>query len=620
MVIESEGAWSGTDNSFSRTGTRAVYDDVERLNRWTVGDLIPQGRGFQGFQDVAGVGVARSYSLLDPQRNVAPRGGRTFTLDREATVEAFVNGRSVRTIRLQPGTYDVSDFPFVQGANDVELVITDDVGRRDVIAFSLFIDRTQLAPGLSEYALYAGVLSERRDGDIEYSDDLAVSGFYRRGLTENLTVGGNFQYAQDSALVGGEFVWGSPLGTLGGDVAYSHLEAGSGWAANLSFERLMLDDAGGTSFMATLEARSRRFGAVGQLAPDNPYSFAASVSMNRAFGDSAFVGAQARYAKGRGSFDDESSVRLSYGRRLDDATSLIFDTDWSDGVRGEDVGFRVALVRRFGGSDSGRVEYDSRSERARVGYQASGGRGVGAWSASGNLDFGPDSHGLNASGFYAANRADLGLAHSTAYSQVTDDITDQRTSLRMGTSIAYAGGSFALGRPISDSFVIVRPYEGARDVALEVEPSPEGYYARSGMLGPALYGQVSSYSPRTVIYDAPEAPGNFDLGQGALRLLAPYRAGYVVTVGSDYNVTAVGRLLTPSGEPLPLIAGVVVELGGEGRRVDLFTNRQGQFGMSGLKAGRWRIEMPGTPPLIYELDVPESPDGIARLGELTPVR
>lgn len=619
VVIESEGAWSGTDNAFSRSGTRAVYDDVDRLNRWIVGDLVPQGRGFQGMQDLAGVSVARSYSMMDPQRNVAPRGGRTFTLDREATVEAFVNGRAVRTIRLAPGSYDVSDFPFVQGSNDVDLVITDDSGRRDVISFSLFVDRTQLAPGLSEYALHAGVLSSRRGSGVDYSDDFAFSGFYRFGFSENLTLGANFQYAQESALVGGEFVWGSSWGTLGGDVAYSSLDAGDGWATNLSYERLVQDGEGGMSIMATVETRSRRFGAVGQLTPDNPFSFSAAVSMNRSFGESAFVGLQARYAQGRGVYEDETSLRFSYGRRVGAATSLVFDIDWADGQRGEDVGFRVAMVRRFGASASGRIEYDNHSERVRLGYQTSGGRGVGAWSAAGNLDLGDDRQGLNASGFYTANRADLGLAHSTAYSMTTNDISDQRTSMRIGTAFAFAGGAFAVGRPISDGFVIVRPYEGAREVAIEVEPSPEGYYARSGRLGPALYGQVSAYSPRTVMFDAAEAPAGFDIGQGALRLLAPYRAGYVVTVGSDYNITAVGRLMKADGEPLALISGVAIEIGGEERRVDIFTNRQGQFGMSGLKAGRWRIEMIGSPPVIYELNVPETPEGVARMGDLTPV-
>ncbi|MBI1405000.1 MAG: fimbria/pilus outer membrane usher protein [Caulobacter sp.] len=621
-VLEGEATWSGRDGEgFSREGTRLVYDDIPRLNRWVAGDLLQQTRGFQGVQDVAGLSVTRTYALLDPQRNVAPRGGRSFTLERESTVEAFVNGNSVRTIRLQPGTYDVSDFPFVQGSNDVQLVIQDDTGQREVVSFSIFIDRTQLAPGLSEYAFYAGVQSNRLNGDIAYSSDLAASGFYRRGVSENLTLGANFQYVKQSAMVGGEFVWGSPLGTVGGDLAFSQLDGvGDGWAVNISYERLVQDVSGGLSFLATVEARSAQFGAPGQLNPQNPYSFNGSVSINKSFGETSFAGAQFRYAKGRGAFEDEKSIRVTYGRRLSQRYSMAFDVDWADGGYARGTTFRISLVRRFGTSGSARAEYDSRDSRARIGYQTSGGQGVGAWSAAANLDTGKDASGLNGSLSYAANRADLGLAHSTAYSQTTNEITDQRTSVRVATGIAFADNQAAIGRPISDGFVIVRPYEGGKDIAIEVDPTPEGAYARSGALGPALYGQISAYSPRTITFDAPSAPSGFDVGKGALRVFPPYRAGYVATVGSDYGITAVGRLLDNDGAPITLIAGVAIEQGGEGRRVEIFTNRSGSFGASGLKAGRWRIEMPGDPPLVYEFVVKDAPNGIARTGDLRPVR
>lgn len=619
VVLESEGNWRSTDSRFSRDGTRLVYDDIEHLNRWVGGDLLPQARGFQGVQDMAGVSVERTYSLLDPQRNITPRGGRSFTLDREATVEAYVNGRVARTMRLQPGSYDVSDFPFVQGSNDVELVISDDTGRREVLSFSVFIDRTQLAPGLSEYGFYAGVSSARADDRIDYSSDPAASGFYRRGISENLTLGGNFQYANSGGVVGAEAVWGTALGTLGGDVAFSQLDdVGSGWATNLSFERLQQSPGGGSSISATLEARSRRFGAPSQLAPDNRYLLNAVLAYNRSFGDSTFIGGQLRYAMAREGVEDESTVRISYGRRLGDTFNIVIDADWTSGGFSDGAGVRVGLVKRFGSTGSARAEYDSQSERGRLGYQTSGGQGVGAWSAAGTLEGGADSYAFNGSAAYAANRADISVAHNTGYSVTSNDIVDQRTSLRGATSIAFADGAFAIGRPITDGFAIVRPYRGASNVRLEVEPSPEGYYARTGVLGPALYGQVGSYSPRSIIFDAPNAPPAFDIGSGSTRVLAPYRAGYLINVGSDYGVTAIGRLLSADGQPLTFLSGKATEQGGEGRVVDIFTNRQGVFGASGLKAGRWRIEMLGG--TSYDLTIPETQDGIARVGDLSPTR
>ena len=116
----------------------------------------------------------------------------------------------------------------------------------------------------------------------------------------------------------------------------------------------------------------------------------------------------------------------------------------------------------------------------------------------------------------------------------------------------------------------------------------------------------------------PDATAGLDIGTGSIRMLAPYRAGYVVTVGSDYNILAVGRL-TSGGEAVALKVGFATEIGGDGRRVEFFTNRQGRFGVSGLRPGRWRVEMTGEPPLVYELTIPESDSGVARLGDLNPV-
>jgi outer membrane usher protein len=618
FVLEGEAEWDGQASRFLRNGTRLVYDDARHLLRWTAGDLVTENRGFQGTLDIAGIGISRSYALLDPRRNVAPRGGQTFTIQRDSTVQAVVNGRTIRELRLQPGTYNVSDFPFAEGANDVQLVIVDAAGQREVISFTTYIQRTQLAPGLSEFSLNAGVLTTRNDG-VHYSNDLAFTGFYRRGISEALTLGANFQYAGNSYLVGGEAVVGTPFATIGGDVAVSHIAgAGNGWAANFSIERVGQGANGGSSLIAAIELRSRRFGAVGQLLPDNPYRFTATLSYNRAFGASAFGGVQLRYSGGRGTVSDERSARVSVGHRIGRLLDVVIDGEYSRGARGEDAGARFSLVRRFGDRTSARAEYDSQDHNLLLGLQSSGGYGVGAWSGVANLDIGRDSYTLNASGNYTANRADIGLAHTAAYSPASNSIVDERTSLRIGTSIAFAGGTFAIGRPISDSFAIMRPHSHNDDFAIIVEPSQGSYQARSGALGPALYGEIGSYAPRTLTYDVPNASAGLDIGTGSIRVLPPYRAGYVVTVGSDYNLLVVGRL-TAGGDALALKVGYATEVGGERRRVEFFTNRQGSFGISGLRPGHWRLEIAGPPPVVYELDIPQSPSGVVRIGDLTPV-
>jgi outer membrane usher protein len=102
-------------------------------------------------------------------------------------------------------------------------------------------------------------------------------------------------------------------------------------------------------------------------------------------------------------------------------------------------------------------------------------------------------------------------------------------------------------------------------------------------------------------------------------MFPPYRSGYRLVVGSDYSITAIGRLLDGDGQPLALIAGGATEVAKPGQPpVVLFTNRTGRFGASGLRPGRWRIEMGTTPPTVYFLDVPASAEGFVKAGDLKP--
>src|SRR3546814_5097814 len=67
-----------------------------------------------------------------------------------------VNCQLMRRVRLDPGPYDLSDFPTGYGANDVRLNIVDDTGKAETLRFNMFFDQNQLAAGRSEFALYAG--------------------------------------------------------------------------------------------------------------------------------------------------------------------------------------------------------------------------------------------------------------------------------------------------------------------------------------------------------------------------------------------------------------------------------------------------------------------------------
>lgn len=623
VVAESNAIWQpgATGPDFQRLGSRLVYDDTDHLIRFSAGDLETQARGFQTAPDIAGVSIFRSYSVLSPQQIVRPRGDRTFRLDRPSTVEVLVNGQQVRRLQLAPGNYDLRDFPIAQGANDIRLNVLDDAGRTEVLRFNMFLDQTQLAKGLSEFGLYAGVKAPLGPSGPRYSNDWIVSGYYRRGISDSLTLGGNFQADAQGQMGGIEAVFGTAIGTFGTQAAVSHTKGvGDGYALQATFQR-QIQRAGGRndSFNLFFETRSAKFAPVTFFLPNNPYAWEAGGGYSHAFTDAIYAAVDARFSKGRGAERDVHSYRLSAGWRITGNATLTAEARYQRDRLGNDVSGFLSLTVRLGRYSSLRGEFDSRDNRFRTSYQTLHGSGVGSYNVTADMDRSDAGGDVSVNANYFANRAELGVSHFGTFTRGFGSSVAQRTTFRLGTSLALADDSFSIGRPIYDSFAVVAPHKSLGDADVVLEPSPYGRVANTGALRSAVMPALSSYAERTVPVDVQNAPPGTDIGQGSFRLFPAYRSGYKLTVGSDYNVTAIGTMLSSDGEPVSLVTGQATELRHPKRPpVTVFTNRQGRFGATGLAPGKWRIEMLDDRKSVFVIDIAADAKGIVKLGEIKP--
>lgn len=622
VVLETQGVWSpGADTEFQRQGSRLVYDDLKNVVRWSAGDLLPVARSYQAAPNMAGLSFQRSYSALQPQLISRPRGARSFALTRPSVVEVYINGQSVRRLQLQPGNYNLSDFPFTQGANDVRLAIIDDTGRTEVLRFNIFFDQSQLAAGLSEFGFYAGVKSELDVDGPNYSDDWVASGFYRRGLDDNLTVGANFQADSISSLVGVEAVVATDIGVFGAQAAVSDIDNfGKGFSSAVTYQRVIQRaDGQADALNLSVEYRSEDFGPVGTFLPVNPFSFEVAGGYTHAFSDNIYAGVDFRHSFGRDLQEDVTNVRTTFGWRLTASANLTADVIYEDGILGRNTAGLLSLTYRIGRYSSARAEYDTRDDRARVGFQTLRGQGVGSYNASVDMERANFGSGLNANLNYIANRAEMGVSHFGTFENMFGSALDERTSFRLGGSLAVADGAVALGRPIYDSFAMVRPHRTLNGAAIEVQPTPDGYIAASGPMGAGVAPNMASYTDQTITIDAPDADIGADLGQGSFKLYPPYRAGYLLTVGSDYYVSALGVMLDADGAPLSMVSGTAHEVGAPDREpITVFTNRVGRFSLNGLRPGRWEIRMLGDQPATYAIDVPENAENVIRFDALRP--
>lgn len=617
------------DPGVTRTGSRLIYDDLNRGTRLVVGDQSNPTRSFLGSNPGMAISLSSSSNQFTP--DVQPRnpGEQTVTVLRPSTIEAIVNNRSVRTFRVEPGVYRFSDFPFAQGANDLRLEITDDSGGREVVSSSLFFERTLLEPGQSEFNVTGGLEAGVDTSGLSYDADKPfVSGYYTTGINERLTLGVSGQATNEGMLGGVEARIAMASGILAMDAAVSSREDTSeGFAANIAYAMRPAPDAiNPVGVGITVQYVSDGFSSVFGEAGSSPFEWQFGASLSRALGPMTSLNGSFRHAIGHDSDEIASSALVSITRRFGAAGALSLEADFTKDSDDEDWGLRLGYVHRLGDRSSARFDYATANNQMGLAWLNSGGQGVGATTTSIELRHNDDVlSGVAAIG-RVGNWIDGGLSHSLAYTSATSQVQDQRTSARFATALAYADGALAISRPINGGFAIFVPDASLNGAAVEVEPSENGFEARSFAGLPAVANNLSAYALRQVSYGVPDAPLGYDIGSGSVAMRAPYRGGYLVRIGSDYNQSAVGRLVFADGSPAALLSGFASEASGDAdspdqrQPVQLFTNAAGRFGVTGLRAGTWYIDLQSDTTIRFVLTIPENAAGIFDVGTITESR
>lgn len=265
------------------------------------------------------------------------------------------------------------------------------------------------------------------------------------------------------------------------------------------------------------------------------------------------------------------------------------------------------------------ANYNSRRDDFRALMSRSYEDRVGSWGYDIGVRRSQGDMGVDASASYVGNRL-FARGFVTSSGRGLSGIDDNPVArVQIGTAVAFADGVAAIGRPISDSFVIARPHadlEGEQ-VLLGSSVRQGSIEAMSGALGPALSGRLSSYNRQTIIYDLANGSAGIDIGSGIETVLPPYRSGYRLTVGTGATVTAFGFLNLSSGRA-ELVSGTVTSIDDpEFEAQPFFTNSVGRFAVIGLKPGHSYEVRLFEPNATYRIDVPADSDTLLQLNEVT---
>ena len=242
-----------------RLDTTWQHDYVDRRTSLRIGDAQSGLNAFGGGIHFTGVQLATNFGT-DPYFRTFPTPSIQGSANQPSLVDIYVNNALVASQNVGAGPIALTQLPVVTGAGQVQLVVTDVLGRRQVVTEQYYASPMLLKRGLSDYSYEAGF--ERRNYGTASGDygPYVVLGSERLGISDRLTgeAHGEFSKGLHMLSIGANVALGS-AGVLSAAAAESGSAAGngSGWV-------LGYDYAGrGFGFGGRVQVDSDRFRQVG---------------------------------------------------------------------------------------------------------------------------------------------------------------------------------------------------------------------------------------------------------------------------------------------------------------------------------------------------------------------
>ncbi len=548
-----------------RLDTSWTVDDPLHLRRLRLGDGITRGGAFGRALRFAGAQWGTDFSL-QPDIVTFPLPGVTASAALPSAVDVYVDGTLRAHQDVDAGPFQLERIPVITGGGQIQLVVTDLLGRSSVYRYDFYASQQLLRAGLDDYTVEAG--SERRDygrESLHYGDAFAA-GTWRRGLSDWLTGELHAEASADRQVYGAGAAYLLPyLGVLGGGLAFgsgdSHgLELSAGlerntpaWSYGASYTRTprslrRVGEIEPASLQRTVVRGSRQLAGLGSLSlawledrgPDGTRLRGFS------FGGNARLWHQGALAVG--GFADVSDHQRS---------SLYANLSWTFG-RTLSGG---ASWQRNDGDDVERVSV----QRARL-------ESIG-WDAGAYVEHGASTR--------VGGSAALTDPRAIVRTDVERDADGSAVRVGLRSGVVGLGPDWFWTRPTSGPFAVVET-GGAEAVRIYDENRLAGTTGADGRL---LVPDLRPYEPRRIAIADSDFAIDARLDETARRIEAPGYGGIRVRLGAPAAAARRIRLRLADGRPPP--PGSDVAAAGLAPR---FTGRGGELLLDG-RPGNYALDV-----------------------------
>ncbi len=582
-----------------RLDTSWTRDFPERMTTLRVGDSISSTGSWGRSVRFGGIQYGTNFNT-QPTLVTTPLLSAKGDAIVPSTVDVFVNGQPVASEQVQPGPFEIDGVPAVNGAGQMQVVVTDALGRQQVISQPYYSGQSLLRPGLTEFSVEAGAV---RQDYAERSNDygnLVGAATFRRGLSDTLTAGAHVEAQSRGAAaagVDGAMQVGN-LGIVSGSAALGGNGSGSGWLGGLGFEH----SGTGMSLYARGLYASETFSQLGDSAlTDRPKL--------RTFGGIGF------------NLWNLGSMQLAYGRQTNWLSPTVdtFGLGYSRGLG------KLGFLNLFA-SHTSEKDANSDSDVYLTWTMPLGERRTvsAALRRSDGTNRSPDLEGVASlqqnlpvgvgTGYSVALSSDstarLGYAYQGSAGTVGADFAraNGQSGIRVGGTggIAITGAGVMPARRLDQSFAVVKVADYA-GVEVFVDNQPVG---RTDKKGRVLVDRLLPYQANQISVDPNKLPMDAKISKASMTVTPAYRSGGVVRFPVSRANAVTLRLIQPGGTPVP--AGAEVRLDGNRYPVGM----QGSMYLAGLAGptratATWRD---GT--CTFEVSRPAGKDPLPDVGAI----
>ncbi|MEK0081962.1 fimbria/pilus outer membrane usher protein [Benzoatithermus flavus] len=219
-----------------RLDTTFTRDRPGSRTSFRLGDAVAAGGALAPPVRFGGLQYATNFGV-DPSFVTFPLPAIGGLARQDSVVDVLIDNLQRQIRSVPPGPFTIESLPVVTGAGEVQLRVTDLLGREQVVTQPYYVSSRLLKAGLHDFSYEVGAL--RHDygrASFDYGDAIAMA-THRYGFTDRLTgeAHAELQLDQQSLAFGGSWLLGR-FGVVSGGIGTSTGGDGSGVLGELGYE------------------------------------------------------------------------------------------------------------------------------------------------------------------------------------------------------------------------------------------------------------------------------------------------------------------------------------------------------------------------------------------------